>query len=197
MQRSSDVSFSVSSQKQQSKFGDKDLSVDMLVSFTLFDDNGTATLEKDGKKVEIHIDEGKGIYILKDLNAERKEDEVLEVPLVMKLPLPRRQSIHSRGYFEPPLFGVTVLGSSHGFDPMGSTSGYVLWLNRRGIMIDPPPNTSIILENNNISPALIDSIIVTHCHADRECFSEAEADKLSGSDLARTRGLNYLRTPKT
>jgi hypothetical protein len=28
-------------------------------------------------------------------------------------------------FFVPPMFGVTVLGSSHGFDPKGSTSGCV------------------------------------------------------------------------
>jgi hypothetical protein len=34
-------------------------------------------------------------------------------------------------YFNPPEFGVTVLGCSHGFDPKGSTSGYVFWINGR------------------------------------------------------------------
>jgi hypothetical protein len=33
--------------------------------------------------------------------------------------------------FEPPAFGVTVLGGSHGFDPKGSTSGYLLWIDGR------------------------------------------------------------------
>lgn len=33
--------------------------------------------------------------------------------------------------FSPPEFGVTVLGCSHGFDPKGSTSGYVFWINGR------------------------------------------------------------------
>ena len=41
--------------------------------------------------------------------------------------------------FHPPSFGVTVLGNSHGFDKNGSTSGYVLWINGRGVLIDPPP----------------------------------------------------------
>ena len=40
--------------------------------------------------------------------------------------------------FEPPLFGVTCLGSSHGFDPTQNTSGFVIWLNHSGIMVDPP-----------------------------------------------------------
>jgi len=33
--------------------------------------------------------------------------------------------------FTPPIFGVTVLGSSHGFDPKGNTSGYIVWINGR------------------------------------------------------------------
>lgn len=44
--------------------------------------------------------------------------------------------------FTPPHFGITVLGASHGFDASGSTSGYILWVNQRGIMIDPPPFSS-------------------------------------------------------
>jgi hypothetical protein len=44
--------------------------------------------------------------------------------------------------FTPPHFGVTVLGASHGFDASGSTSGYIVWVNQRGIMIDPPPFSS-------------------------------------------------------
>lgn len=68
----------------------------------------------------------------------------------------------------PPLFGVTCLGPSHGFDPTENTSGFILWLNRRGIMIDPPVNSTEWLVDSNVSPKLIDSIILTHCHADHD-----------------------------
>ena len=44
--------------------------------------------------------------------------------------------------FSPPKFGISILGNSHGFDAKGSTSGYILWINGRGIMIDPPPFSS-------------------------------------------------------
>ena len=33
--------------------------------------------------------------------------------------------------FDFPIFGVTILGNSHGFDPKGTTSGYILWINGR------------------------------------------------------------------
>lgn len=69
--------------------------------------------------------------------------------------------------FCPPSFGVTVLGNSHGFDKSGSVSGYVLWINGRGVMIDPPPYSSATLEREGIRPRTIVGIILTHCHASR------------------------------
>ena len=70
--------------------------------------------------------------------------------------------------FHPPSFGVTTLGNSHGFDKSGSVSGYVLWVNGRGIMIDPPPYSSATLEKEGIRPRTIVGIILTHCHADHD-----------------------------
>lgn len=68
----------------------------------------------------------------------------------------------------PPLFGVTCLGPSHGFDPEENTSGFIIWLNHQGVMIDPPVNSTEWLEASNVSPKFIDSIILTHCHADHD-----------------------------
>ena len=70
--------------------------------------------------------------------------------------------------FHPPSFGVTILGNSHGFDKSGSVSGYVLWINGRGVMIDPPPYSSATLEREGIRPRTIVGIILTHCHADHD-----------------------------
>lgn len=69
---------------------------------------------------------------------------------------------------DPPHFGVTVLGSSHGFDPKGSTSGFVLWVHKKGIMVDPPPNATEILQAAGIIPSMISGIILTHCHSDHD-----------------------------
>lgn len=70
--------------------------------------------------------------------------------------------------FDIPDFGITVLGNSHGFDCCGSTSGFILWVNKRGIVVDPPPFTSMALRQMNIPPNLIDKIILTHCHSDHD-----------------------------
>ena len=86
-----------------------------------------------------------------------------------------------RPSFHPPSFGVTVLGNSHGFDKSGSTSGYVLWINGRGIMIDPPPYSSAALEREGIRRSTIVGIILTHCHADHDAGAFQKV--LSGSPV--------------
>ena len=70
--------------------------------------------------------------------------------------------------FKPPRFGVTCLGPSHGFDPRDNTSGFIIWLNYNGIMVDPPVNSTEWLLRSNVNPKFIDSIILTHCHADHD-----------------------------
>lgn len=43
--------------------------------------------------------------------------------------------------FEPPVLGVTFIGTSHGFDPKGRTTGFIIWINGEGILVDPPIQT--------------------------------------------------------
>lgn len=70
--------------------------------------------------------------------------------------------------FTIPRFGMTILGNSHGFDALGSTSGFVIWINGQGIMVDPPPHSGEFLKMNGIQPKLITATILTHCHADHD-----------------------------
>lgn len=70
--------------------------------------------------------------------------------------------------FEPPLFGITVIGSGHGFDPNEMTSGFIVWINRRGILVDPPVDATLWLKAMDINPRLIEDCILTHCHADHD-----------------------------
>ena len=70
--------------------------------------------------------------------------------------------------YEPPVLGITCLGPSHGFDPEENTSGFILWVNHQGIMVDPPVNSTEWLRQSNVNPKNINSIILTHCHADHD-----------------------------
>jgi CRP-like cAMP-binding protein/glyoxylase-like metal-dependent hydrolase (beta-lactamase superfamily II) len=67
-----------------------------------------------------------------------------------------------------PTFGVTVLGASHGFDPSGKTTGFLLWMGGRAILVDPPTDTTDYLHARGIAPKTIDGVILTHCHADHD-----------------------------
>lgn len=78
------------------------------------------------------------------------------------------ESIPTVTPFRIPKFGITVLGNSHGFDPNGDTSGFVIWINGQGIMVDPPPHSTALLLNSAIHPKSITGVILTHCHADHD-----------------------------
>lgn len=141
------------------RFGDTLMSIDMLLKFTHFDDKNEAWIVQGDSKVLIRKNDGTFTV------AEGPKSVTL--PDAVELPPPPRID-HVSDSFYPPAFGVTVLGNSHGFDPNGKTSGYVLWINHRGIMIDPPPFSSSILLANNIPALMIDGVILTHCHADHD-----------------------------
>lgn len=97
-----------------------------------------------------------------------KQNKIAEVPC--KLDYKPRYAIGERlpEPYKPPLFGITCLGPSHGFDPTENTSGYIIWLNHTGIMVDPPVDSTEWLNDSNVNPKFIDSIILTHCHADHD-----------------------------
>lgn len=71
-------------------------------------------------------------------------------------------------YFSPPQFGVTVIGAGHGFDAQTLTSGFIIWLNGRGILVDPPVNCTEWLRSNGLDARQIEDLVLTHCHADHD-----------------------------
>ena len=128
-----------------------------LIEFGLFKDGqykieNTTIIQKEGIGFTI-IDKGKEIADLPwtiDYNIKYDIGESLPEP------------------YNPPKFGITCLGPSHGFDPEENTSGFILWIDHRGIMIDPPVNSTEWLRKSNVNPKLIKSVILTHCHADHD-----------------------------
>ncbi|EGG21962.1 cGMP-stimulated cGMP phosphodiesterase [Cavenderia fasciculata] len=142
-------------------------SVDELFDFVLFDDNGVAHLPKG---VEIHyLEQESAFKVIHRATAEEplEEDQVVSF-LPSKIMFPDIVNRISTDLFDPPTFGITIIGSSHGFDPKKSTTGFVLWVNKRGIMIDPPLNSSNFLLSQGVPTRRVDHIILTHCHADHD-----------------------------
>ncbi len=127
-----------------------------LVSFVIFQ-NGRVSFKG------ITIEEGEEHF-----QVYEGEDFLAEVPRDIKYNPTYDIGERLAEPFDPPVFGVTCLGPSHGFDPTENTSGFIIWLNHRGIMVDPPVNSTEWLIDSHVSPKLIDSVILTHCHADHD-----------------------------
>lgn len=92
---------------------------------------------------------------------------VAELPWEIRLP-PLVTHEREGDPFLPPIFGVTALGTGSGFDPASATSGFIVWVNGRGIMVDPPVDSTLNLREERIAPRLIQDVILTHCHADHD-----------------------------
>eukprot|EP01133_Synstelium_polycarpum_P014612 gene14612-17279_t len=140
--------------------------VDELFDFVLFNDAGVAYLSQG---VEIHYlpEECAFKVIHKPIESEPDEHIISYLPSKITFPdMVNRLSTNE--VFDPPTFGITIIGSSHGFDPKKSTTGFVLWVNKRGIMVDPPLNSSSFLQNQGVPTRRVDHIILTHCHADHD-----------------------------
>ena len=69
---------------------------------------------------------------------------------------------------ERPRFGVTPLGTSHGFDPVGDVTSFVVWINGKGILVDPSPEALIHLDRLGVAPVDVPYVFLTHVHADHD-----------------------------
>ncbi|MBI3926704.1 MAG: cAMP/cGMP-dependent 3',5'-cyclic-AMP/GMP phosphodiesterase [Armatimonadetes bacterium] len=121
-----------------------------------FDRHGRA--EVDGVTIELA---GRDRYRF------RRQDETLEVDFRPREAPPSRLAEPSRT-FKPPVFGITVIGSGHGFDATTRTSGFVIWLNGKGVLVDPPVDSTDWMTRQGVDTRLIDDLVLTHCHADHD-----------------------------
>lgn len=135
------------------------LNVDDLIEFVVAGPNGIAVIDE-----TVRIDLGEMIAIA---DGERV---VAVIGSTVSLP-PRAETSdfdEPPPSFIPPAFGVTVLGASHGFDPSGKTTGFLLWIGGRAILVDPPTDSTDYLRVRGVAPKTIDGVILTHCHADHD-----------------------------
>lgn len=135
------------------------LTVDDLVEFVVLND-GAAEVAP-GIDVVLRDD----AFVVRD-----RGRDVAAVGATLRLPSrePLAESDAGPMSFVPPSFGVTVLGASHGFDPSGKTTGFLLWMGGRAILVDPPTDTTDYLRARGVAPKIVDGVILTHCHADHD-----------------------------
>ncbi|MDP2345864.1 MAG: cyclic nucleotide-binding domain-containing protein [Deltaproteobacteria bacterium] len=147
------------------------LGLDDAIDFRVAPDSGERTvLEIDGKKVELaRDDDGWSVWFDGELQARLPLDPP---PATIDDADDDADPITINGLtrFKPPEFGVTVLGRSHGFDPdpRERTTGFVLWIGGRGVLVDPPLRSTELLREADIDHGLVDSLILTHVHADHD-----------------------------
>ncbi len=136
-------------------FKDGPLTLRDLVDFRLFDEQGQVDLGE----VRIRL-AGADRYRFERLGQLR--EATFRTP---PRPSPAGESAQR---FRPPFFGLTIIGSGHGFDPKQDTTGFVIWLNGRGVLVDPPVNTTRWLRKHGIDTRMISDLVLTHCHADHD-----------------------------
>jgi CRP-like cAMP-binding protein/glyoxylase-like metal-dependent hydrolase (beta-lactamase superfamily II) len=127
-----------------------------MVDFQLFDDNGQAQL---GQTTVTSM--GRNRYRLEG-HGESHEC------CLRGLSKPAGLDLDGQGYYQPPVFGVTMIGSGHGFDAQSKTSGFILWIDGKGVLVDPPVHTTEWMREQRINTRLIEDLILTHCHADHD-----------------------------
>lgn len=133
------------------------LEVDDLVELVAFD--------KDRIEIapDVFVLRGETHYVVFDGGKD-----VATIPRSIRLP-PKAHSVElPQSPFQPPTFGVTVLGASHGFDPDGKTTGFLLWIGGRALLVDPPTDSTEYLAARGVAPKMIDGVVLTHCHADHD-----------------------------
>lgn len=96
--------------------------------------------------------------------------KTLEVyrPATMPKSIPDALSTAIRFATDRPRFGVTPLGTSHGFDPLGDLTCFVIWLNGLGILVDPSPEALVRLEQIGVAESDLPYVWLTHVHADHD-----------------------------
>jgi CRP-like cAMP-binding protein len=129
-----------------------------LVEFIEFGEDQRAYLPE---KVIVQLTDDGGVAVIEGGRIRARVRGEPPLP-----PLPLRAEANKP--FRPPVLGVTVIGSGHGFDPGNRTSGFLLWIDGRGVMVDPPVDAIDWLAGYDLDPRQIDSLILTHCHADHD-----------------------------
>jgi len=130
-----------------------------IVEIREFDNSGTIEI---GPRTRLVLEQDDDFSVVED-GIKR-----VRVPAAPPLPPMILSQDDRRIEFHRPILGVSVIGSGHGFDAGNKTSGFIVWIDGHGIMIDPPVDSTEWLRGYDVSNKQVESLILTHCHADHD-----------------------------
>jgi len=142
------------------------LDLEDAIDFRAVDEGHGARVDDGGHSLRIAL-EGDGFVV--ELDGTVVVRLPRDPPLPDEEPRPASRSVMAAP-FVPPRFGITVLGRSHGFDPDPAerTTGFVLWIGGRGVLVDPPVHATRLLKEADIDAGLVDGLLLTHVHGDHD-----------------------------
>jgi CRP-like cAMP-binding protein len=123
-------------------------------------DRGEVRIRPRGRSFEVRIEDADGQVRAKTLELSVPHRFGVQVPDEAREPL---QFATDR-----PRFGVSSLGTSHGFDPAGDLTSLVIWVNGKGILVDPSPEAVAYLERLGVASVDVPYVFLTHVHADHD-----------------------------
>lgn len=141
-------------------------------------------LDAGGASIRLHKEDGRGPFVGEvtvksrqqgfDVRIKTHEGHVTEKRLTVlpprraNRPIPAELAAAIRFATERPRFGVTPLGTSHGFDPSGDVTSFVIWVAAKGILVDPSIEALAYLDRIGVAPADVPYVLLTHVHADHD-----------------------------
>lgn len=129
-----------------------------FVCFLSFDETGTVHLSED---VSIHSRKNNQ-FLVRDGGKETKVH--FQVLFAEK----RKDYHFPTELFTPPYFGMTHIGTSSGFDPYGLTTCSIIWVDNKGLLIDPLAYIGTHLKVLGIEPGDVPDVFLTHIHGDHD-----------------------------
>src|SRR5215475_11027 len=144
------------------------LGVDAYVDFFTLDGEATVIwlpsaevrVARSGRGFDVRIAQPDG-------QSSEKNLEVGTPPRLLRpVPAELREAIQFAS--DRPRFGVTPLGTSHGFDASGDFTSFIIWITGKGLLVDPSSEALAYLDQIGVAPADVLYVFLTHVHADHD-----------------------------
>ena len=113
-----------------------------------------------GRGFDVHIAQPDG------RSSEKKLEVGTPPRLLRPIPTEFREAIQFAS--DRPRFGVTPLGTSHGFDARGDFTSFIIWVDGKGILVDPSSEALAYLDQIGVASVDVLYVFLTHVHADHD-----------------------------